>query len=109
MRLERRLLDIDGEKIVCEFVVRDKNAVIVHGAGLDGRKRYYPIAKELEKQGVGVVMFDFSGYGESSGMIDKLSLEQRLVQARGVIDQIVPSGSSFYILGFSMGGQTACD
>jgi uncharacterized protein len=109
MKLEKRIIDSDGERLVCEFVLRDKNAVILHGAGTSKRQRYYPIAEELLKNGAGVVLFDFSGHGESTGELKDLSLARRQAQAGAVIDQVVPEGSPLYLCGFSMGAQTACD
>ena len=109
MDLERRILEIDGEKLVCEFLLQEKNAVILHGAGTSERKRYYPLANELLKHGVGVVLFDFSGHGESTGHLSDLSLARRKEQAQRVIDQVLPWPSKFYLLGFSMGAQTVCE
>ncbi len=109
MKLEKRMIDSDGERLVCEFVLRDKNAVILHGAGTSKRQRYYPIAEELLKNGVGVVLFDFSGHGGSTGKLKDLSLARRQTQAVSVIDQVVPGDSILYLCGFSMGAQTVCD
>ena len=109
MKFERTIIDSDGERLVCEFVLRDKNAVILHGAGTSKRQRYYPIAEELLKNGIGVVLFDFSGHGESTGELKDLSLARRRKQAGSVIDRIVPQDSTVYLCGFSMGAQTVCD
>lgn len=105
--LKRTVLKIDGEDIVCSSDIRDENAVILHGAGTSNREKYYPLAHELLVQGIGVVVFDFSGHGESSGHLSELSLRRRELQASGIIEAIVPKGQ-LYLLGFSMGAQTAC-
>lgn len=109
MKLEKTIIDSDGERLVCEFVLRDKNAVILHGAGTSKRQRYYPIAEELLKNDVGVVLFDFSGHGESTGELKDLSLARRRTQAGSIIDLVVPQSSPLYLCGFSMGAQTVCD
>jgi hypothetical protein len=109
MKLKKMMIDSDGERLACEFVLRDKNAVILHGAGASKRQRYYPIARELLKNGVGVVLFDFSGHGESTGELKDLSLVRRQAQAASVIDLIMPADSPLYLCGFSMGAQTVCD
>jgi uncharacterized protein len=109
MKLEKTMIDSDGERLACEFVLRDKNAIILHGAGASKRQRYYPIAEELLKNGIGVVLFDFSGHGESTGELKDLSLARRQAQAASVIDSVVPADSPLYLCGFSMGAQTVCD
>lgn len=106
---KQKALVIDDEKIVCEYKLADKNAVILHGAGQSQRKRYYAIAKELVSQGLGVIMFDFSGHGESTGKLEELSLAKRKKQASVIIDTIILANSPLYLVGFSMGAQTACD
>jgi len=108
MDFNRAVLDIDGEQLTCTFALRSKNAVILHGAGDSHKERFYPIAKELLDQGIGVIVFDFSGHGESSGKIKELSLSRRFKQASGVIDKLAPKGQ-LYLVGSSMGGQTVCD
>lgn len=109
MQLEHKILDVDGEKLVCEFALSEKNAVILHGAGQSQRKRYYAIAQELNRHKIGVVMFDFSGHGESTGTLEQLSLSRRKKQAKAVIEKIIPAESLLYLVGFSMGAQTVCD
>lgn len=109
MQLEEKTLRVDGEQLVCEFALRERNAVILHGAGKANRKRMYNLAQALLERGVGVVLFDFSGHGDSSGDLSELSLSRRQMQAQEVIDSLLPDDSSLYLIGFSMGGQTLCD
>jgi len=109
MQFQKEILKIDGERIVCEVQLRQKNAIILHGAGVSNRKRYYAFADELLRQGIGVVLFDFSGHGESTGGLHDLSLARRQIQACGVIDAFLDKQSTFYLIGFSMSGQTVCD
>jgi len=109
MQLKKSTLDIDSEKIVCETLVKERNVVILHGAGLANRKRYYSLANAILQRGIGVVLFDFSGHGSSTGELKDLSLKRRLIQARGIINTFIPPESNFYLVGFSMSGQTVCD
>jgi pimeloyl-ACP methyl ester carboxylesterase len=109
MQREQKILSIDGEQLACEFLLRDKNAVIIHGAGQAQRTRYYAIADELLSRGTGVILFDFSGHGQSTGDIKELSLARRQKQATAVIDQLVPLESPLYFIGSSMGAQTLLD
>lgn len=108
MNLAKKTLAMDGEEIVCEYDIRDRNAIILHGAGTSQRKRFYAIAREIMQHGVGVVLFDFPGHGESSGELSEQSLERRKRQAQAIIEDTVPEGK-LYLLGFSMGAQTLCD
>lgn len=109
MQLTQKKIVADGETLVCEYALRDKNAVILHGAGHSERKRHLPIAHELLRNNIGVVVFDFSGHGESTGKTGELSLARRKTQAQAVIDTMLPPQSPLYLLGFSMSGQTVCD
>ncbi|HEX4774539.1 MAG TPA: alpha/beta fold hydrolase [Candidatus Saccharimonadales bacterium] len=108
MNLEKKTLSIDGEQIVCESSLHAKNAVILHGGGPSMLERYYSLAEQLINRGVGVILFGFSGHGESSGKLEDQSLERRVWQAREVIREIVPHGP-LYLIGFSMGAQAVCD
>jgi uncharacterized protein len=110
MLLAQKTLDIDNESIVCEYDLRETNALILHGAGeTTNLKLFYRVAEALLKRGIGVVMFDYAGHGDSSGKLADSSLERRQRQAAGVIDQLLPPQSKFYAIGFSMSGQTVCD
>lgn len=108
MQLIQKILSVNGEEIFCEYDLKEINAVIFHGAGTSELARFYPIAEELIKGGVGVILFDFSGHGRSSGKLSEQSLEKRKQQAQTVIDKIAPKGD-LYLIGFSMGAQTLCD
>ncbi|HET6746899.1 MAG TPA: alpha/beta fold hydrolase [Candidatus Saccharimonadales bacterium] len=109
MPLTKKNLSIDNETIACEYELKTKNVVILHGAGMASRVRYYAMAKQLLNKGIGVVLLDFSGHGDSTGNIKELSLKRRQIQASAAIDQILPKKSELYLAGFSMSGQTVCD
>lgn len=106
---DKKILQVDGETIVCEYKLMQENVVILHGAGQANRVRYYHLAECFLKKNIGVVLLDFSGHGDSSGHIHDLSLKRRQIQAEAIIDQILPEKSLFYLAGFSMSGQTVCD
>lgn len=107
--LKQSILEVDGEKIFCETLIRKDNVVILHGAGASSRKRFQPLAEAIIRRGVGVILFDFSSHGDSTGIREKLSLERRVIQAREVIEAFVPKEGEVYLAGFSMSGQTVCD
>ena len=109
MNLESRVLEVDGERLFCEISPRKDNVVILHGAGEANRKRYYALAEAILRRGVGVILFDFSGHGESTGELKSLSLSRRKTQAQSVIKTFAPKEGYLYLVGFSMSGQTVCD
>lgn len=109
MYLRQTTLEIDNEKIVCEALIREDNVVILHGAGASSRKRFQPLANAIVQRGKGVILFDFSSHGDSTGKREELSLERRATQAREVIDTLLPKEGELYLAGFSMSGQTICD
>ncbi|GAA2491078.1 alpha/beta hydrolase [Streptomyces gobitricini] len=103
----------DGERI--GFVARDPGGaagatvVVLHGAGNGSAERLVPVLDEFTGRGCRVVAPDFSGHGRSSGVLEELSLERRFVQARAVVDRVVPDGDELVLVGFSMSGQTVAD
>lgn len=109
MQLRQNILEIDNEKIVCETSLKKNNVAILHGAGTSNRKRYYALAEAILHRGVGVILFDFSGHGDSTGDLRDLSLGRRKIQAQKVIDTFIPKEGKLYLVGFSMSGQTVCD
>jgi len=109
MQLKQSVLEIDNEKISCETLIQRDNVVIFHGAGASNRKRFHVLAEAILRRGVGVVLFDFSSHGDSTGRREELSLERRRVQAQKVIEALLPREGKVYFAGFSMSGQTVCD
>lgn len=109
MQLQQQVLEIDNEKIVCETLLRENNVVILHGAGASSRQRYHVLAEACLRRGVGVILFDFSSHGDSTGKREDLSLRRRRIQAQEIIENLIPHEGKIYFVGFSMSGQTVCD
>ncbi|KOG39186.1 alpha/beta fold hydrolase [Streptomyces resistomycificus] len=84
-------------------------AVLLHGAGNGSKERLLPLFDEFTAHGCQSLAFDFSGHGESSGLLGELSLRRRFEQAVSVIDAFVPAGGPLVLVGFSMSGQTVAD
>ncbi|MBS2035877.1 alpha/beta fold hydrolase [bacterium] len=73
-----------------------------NGGNIDGRLE---LAVELARRGIGVVLFDYRGYGESQGVI---SCQQDLYQdAQAVYDRLAQSKQPIWIYGESLGGGVA--
>lgn len=109
MNLQTKTLVINNERIVCEYKLASTNVVILHGAGASNSSRFYSIAQEILRQQLGVILFDFSGQGQSGGTLAESSLEHRKAQATSVITTLTDEKSSLLLVGFSMSGQTTCD
>ncbi|WP_432116825.1 alpha/beta fold hydrolase [Streptomyces sp. bgisy032] len=84
-------------------------AVLLHGAGSGGKERLVPLLEEFAAHGCHALAFDFSGHGESTGLLSELSLRRRLGQAVSVIDAHARGDGPLVLVGFSMSGQTVAD
>ncbi|PTH88537.1 aminoglycoside phosphotransferase [Streptomyces sp. A244] len=83
--------------------------VLLHGAGTGSKERLTPLLTEFAAHGCHALAFDFSGHGESTGLLRELSLRRRFEQAVSVIDARVPGDAPLVLVGFSMSGQTVAD
>ncbi|MEV0981593.1 alpha/beta fold hydrolase [Streptomyces sp. NPDC049915] len=103
-------LDIDGERLsgVYGGAGDGPAVVLLHGAGAGSKERLLPLAGEFTARGCRVLAFDFSGHGDSTGLLRRSSLRRRFEQAVAVIDACAPDGP-LVLVGFSMSGQTVAD
>ncbi|MGW7215836.1 alpha/beta fold hydrolase [Streptomyces collinus] len=83
--------------------------VLLHGAGTGSKERLLPLHAEFAAHGCHALAFDFSGHGESTGLLRELSLRRRFEQAVSVIDARVREDAPLVLVGFSMSGQTVAD
>ncbi|MFI8892702.1 alpha/beta fold hydrolase [Streptomyces paradoxus] len=83
--------------------------VLLHGAGNGSKERLVPLLTEFAAHGCHALAFDFSGHGESSGLLRELSLRRRFEQAVSVIDAHARGDAPLVLAGFSMSGQTVAD
>jgi pimeloyl-ACP methyl ester carboxylesterase len=87
-------------------------AVLLHGAGNGSKDRLVPLLEEFAAHGCRALAFDFSGHGESTGLLRELSLRRRFEQAVSVIDahaRVDDGHGPLVLAGFSMSGQTVAD
>ncbi|GGU17021.1 alpha/beta fold hydrolase [Streptomyces coeruleorubidus] len=84
-------------------------AVLLHGAGNGSKERLLPLLSEFAAHGCHALAFDFSGHGESTGLLPELSLRRRFEQAVSVIDAHARVDGPLVLVGFSMSGQTVAD
>lgn len=83
--------------------------VLLHGAGNGSKERLVPLLAEFAAHGCHALAFDFSGHGESTGLLRELSLRRRFEQAVSVIDARARADGPLVLVGFSMSGQTVAD
>ncbi|MEU0245028.1 alpha/beta fold hydrolase [Streptomyces sp. NPDC006235] len=84
-------------------------AVLLHGAGNGSKEPLVPLLSEFAAHGCHALAFDFSGHGESTGLLSELSLRRRFEQAASVIDAHARVDGPLVLVGFSMSGQTVAD
>lgn len=75
--------------------------LICHGIG-EVVAQWFPIQRLLAERGIASLVFDYSGYGRSSGLPDWLQCEQDAVASFQVLQQLAP-GLPISLLGFSLG------
>ncbi len=106
---------VDGERLsgLCGGAERGEptraTAVLLHGAGKGTKERLVPLLEEFAAHGCRALTFDFSGHGESTGVLRELSLRRRFDQAVSVIDAYARLDEPLILVGFSMSGQTVAD
>ncbi|MEU1406225.1 alpha/beta fold hydrolase [Streptomyces sp. NPDC005728] len=101
----------DGERLSAVSAGPPGRATVVllHGAGDSTKERLLPLLAEAVAHGCRALALDFSGHGESTGTLARLSLRRRFEQAVAVLDAHAPEGDPLVLVGFSMSGQTVAD
>ena len=94
----------DTEKDSCMMVI------LMHG--IFASKDWPPmpvLARELARQGMASVRFDFNGHGKSEGRMEEMTIARELADARAVWEAVkaLPYVSSVALLGHSQGGAVA--
>jgi alpha-beta hydrolase superfamily lysophospholipase len=79
--------------------------LICHGIG-EVVSQWFPIQQILAQQGVASLVFDYSGYGRSSGSIHWTQCEQDTASAFQHLETLAP-GRPISLLGFSLGSGVA--
>ncbi|MBS1805032.1 MAG: alpha/beta fold hydrolase [Acidobacteria bacterium] len=75
--------------------------LICHGIG-EIVPQWFPIQRIFADAGIASLVFDYSGYGRSTGHPDFLQFEQDAISAFQILQQLAP-GLSVNLLGFSLG------
>lgn len=80
-------------------------ALSLHGGGLSTKETIDYLRPDFTDRGFGMISFDFSGWGESSGRRDECSLSGRLDDALALIRHYELQLD--FLIGTSMGGHVA--
>lgn len=108
MRQEQFNFKVGAEKLSAIKLASDNlnqaNLLFLHGAGVSTKGRFLYLAESLLEQGIGSVLFDFSGHGESTGTLSSSSLAKRAAEARKAMEY---ANQPLAVLGASMGAYTA--
>jgi pimeloyl-ACP methyl ester carboxylesterase len=80
----------------------------LHGGGSGNRRRIGYLASALAARGISTFAFDFSGQGDSSGLLSQSSLRLRVEQACAAA-KIMGDQAPSIIMGNSMGGYVAAE
>lgn len=81
---------------------RPQSAVLIcHGIG-EVVSQWFPIQRIFAESGIASLVFDYSGYGRSTGHIDFLQCEQDAISSFEILQRLAP-GTPITLLGFSLG------
>lgn len=87
----------------------DLMLIVCHGfrGAKENSGKIYAFANRLNRLGLGVVAFDFSGSGESEGIFDDITLSRQADDLQNVIDYVYAKYDlPIILLGRSFGGST---
>ena len=79
--------------------------LICHGIG-EVVERWFPVQRLLAANGAASLVFDYSGYGRSTGRVSAAQCEQDTIAAFELLQSLAP-GHPITILGFSLGSGIA--
>ncbi len=82
------------------------HAISLHGAGPAGRERARYLTAPLAESGRPSLRFDYSGHGDSSGVLHDSSLQDRIDQTLH-FTKYLDRGHPLIVIGTSMGGHIA--
>lgn len=87
--------------------------IIAHGFnGSKSERKFVKLARQLSKNGIAVLRFDFSGCGDSEGDFEKMSIHQEVEDLKAAYENLARQPSidrkRIGVLGHSLGALIAC-
>lgn len=100
-----------GEENIAGVILRNNpemkpNFVFFHGGGSSSKDRVFAFSDALIENDFSIMAIDFSGHGESTGLLKEASLEKRVNQAKAVVEGYADL-ENLTVCGASMGGEIA--
>jgi pimeloyl-ACP methyl ester carboxylesterase len=111
VEIKKGKFDVGEETLAyTEFVPAKTRCRVLslHGAGKATRQRIFYLAEKLAENDIGFFCFDFSGHGESTGIMSQSSLSKRCAEAKAAFD-FMGSPAPTILMGNSMGGYIAVE
>ena len=110
LEISRRTIASDKQFLDAVFVTPAREparaaVLLCHGIG-ETVDHWLGVQKLLAAQGVASLVFDYTGYGASTGRIRWKQCEEDAIEAFGALEALLP-GTSVSILGFSLGSGIA--
>jgi len=99
--------NLSGMFFESESSISRANILFLHGAGKAKKDKVFHLAQALLENQISSFAFDFSGHGESSGYLQESSLQKRVQEAQGALEQFTTD--KLTICAFSMGGHIALE
>jgi hypothetical protein len=100
-----------SETLVCSVDWADEakrpEVIFLHGAGPSNRHHAAYLSEVFLARGQNVVRFDYSGQGESSGILSESSLAKKQRETIDVIERFGMDTGNLTVVGTSMGGYVA--
>ncbi len=118
MKQEKYIKNVCGEKLFVEtFVPIHINSTIVFCHGITGCRKgrtkedtyFQDLASQLMDLGNKVVLFDFSGHGDSEGNDYDVTLSKSCSELRTIINEEVDDKANVMFLCFSYGAAVLCE
>lgn len=100
-----------GQENIAGIILRNNpemkpNFVFFHGGGNSSKDRVFTFSNALIENNFSIMAIDFSGHGESTGLLTESNLDKRVNQARVAVEKYCDL-SNLTICGASMGGYIA--
>ena len=102
---------IGKETLACSLdyvdVSQKPTIIFLHGAGPSNKEQVKYLSDLFTLNNQNVIRFDFSGHGDSSGLLKESSLIKRQNEALGIIEHFNMDINNLTVIGTSMGGYIA--
>jgi esterase/lipase len=111
MNTKEYKVQVGQETLACSLdyidISKRQNVIFLHGAGPSNKEQVKYLAEIFIVNNCNVVRFDFSGHGESTGLLKESSLVKRQQEVLTIINYFKLDLNNLTVIGTSMGGYIA--